>query len=293
MDKRTDKHTVVKKIFSKVEEIPTLSPLLQKIISTVENRSSDARDLTEIISRDPSLASKILKVANSAYYGFSHEVYNLDRAVMLLGFNMVRSLAMSVGIIRNFSSQNKSSRFSTERLWIHSLAVATIMKEMGMRCGRREAGESLFVVGLLHDIGKIVLDQFFSEEYQQALEETGCLESTSVCEAEKKYFGMDHGEVGSILLRRWNFPEAICGLVAMDHKTEVREGIDSVEAAMLHVADTLSKEAGMGVSASITPGELQPSDLNIMGLTGKDIDDLRHYLDEAKEGIYAFYTSLG
>jgi putative nucleotidyltransferase with HDIG domain len=286
------KETVIHRIYAKIDEIPTLSPLLQKIMGAVENSNSDARDLTDIISRDPSLTSKILKVANSAYYGFSNQVDNLDRAVMLLGFNMVRSLAMSAGIIRNLPSQNKSPRFSTERLWIHSLAVATIMKEMGMRWGRHEDSESLFIAGLLHDIGKVVLDQFFSEDYQRALEETGCLESTTVCEAEERYFGMNHGEVGSILLRRWKFPETICGIVSMDHKTEIKEGIDPAEVAMLHVADNLSKEAGMGVSESITPGGVHQAYLDTLGVTGSDMDDLREYLENAREGIYAFYESI-
>jgi putative nucleotidyltransferase with HDIG domain len=287
------KDRIVQRIYSKIEEIPTLSPMLQKIISTVESSNANAHDLTEVIFRDPSLASKVLKVSNSAYYGFPKNVDNLDRAVALLGFNMIRSLAMSVGIIRTLPSRNRAINFSRERLWIHSLAVGTIMKEMAMRQGMHEESDSLFVAGLLHDIGKVVLDQFFAEEYQQALEESGCLESGSVCESEKNYFGIDHGEVGSILLKRWNFPVSLCSLVAMDHKAEVPEGVNAADVAMLHIADILSKEGGMGVSVNITPSQIPVSDLNILGMTVNDIDDLRGFLSRAKEGIYAFYNSLG
>lgn len=287
-----DKDKVIQRIYSKIEEIPTLSPMLQKVVSLIKSSSSDAQDVTDVISRDPSLTSKVLKVSNSAYYGFSQSVDTLERAVMVLGFNMISSLAMSVGIIRTLSSKGKSGRFSKKRLWIHSLAVATIMKEMGDRLGRKEDSDSLFVIGLLHDIGKVVLDQFFSEEYSQALEETGCLESAGVCAAEEKYFGMDHGEVGSILLKRWNFPKAIYGLVAMDHKTDVPEGINAADVAMLHVADILSKEAGMGVSESITPSGIRKTDMDTLGIGNKEVDQLRSFLTEAKEGIYAFYSSL-
>jgi len=287
-----DKAEIVKRIYSKIDEIPTLSPMLQKIVNLIQSKSADAQDVTDVISRDPSLTSKILKVSNSAYYGFSKSVDTLDRAVMVLGFNMISSLAMSVGIIKTLSSGEKTSRFSRERLWIHSLAVGTVMKEMGVRSGKKEESDSLFVIGLLHDIGKVVLDQFFAEDYQKALEETGCMESAGVCAAEKNYFGMDHGEVGSLLLKRWNFPDTICSLVAMDHRTEIPEGINPADVAMLHVADILSKEAGMGVSESIVPSEVKESDLNTLGMSREDIDGLRHYLSEAKEGIHSFFNSV-
>jgi putative nucleotidyltransferase with HDIG domain len=287
-----EKDKIVQMIYSKIAEIPTLSPMLQKIISTVSSSTADAHDLTEIISRDPSLTSKVLKVSNSAYYGFQKEVDNLDRAVALLGFNMIRSLAMSVGIIRTLPSRNRAVSFSRERLWIHSLAVATIMKEIAVRDGRTEEGDSLFVAGLLHDIGKVVLDQFFAEEYQQVLEESGCLESGSVCEAERKYFGRDHGDVGSILLERWNFPASICSLVAMDHKTEIPEGVNAADVSVLHIADILSKEAGMGVSESIAPSEIPTADTDALKMTDNEIEDLRVFLSDTKERIYAFYNSL-
>jgi len=284
---------IVQRIYSKIEEIPTLSPILQKIISTVEDSSSDARDLTDIITNDISLTSKILKVSNSAYYGFQQKIGSLDRAVVLLGFNMIKSLAMSVGIIKTLPVQSKGSYFSRERLWIHSLAVATVMKHLAETTGRKEDGDALFVAGLLHDIGKVVLDQFFAEEYQQILEETGCLESLSVCEAEIKHFAMDHGDIGSILLKRWNFPSAICDLVAMDHKSDVPENVNAADVAMLHIADILSKEAGMGVSESITSTEILESDLEALGVNKSDIDSCRDYLTDAKDGIYSFYSSLG
>lgn len=289
---RMEKSRIVKKIYSKIDEIPTLSPVLLKVMNLIESSGTGADDLTKVISRDPSLTSKILKVANSAYYGFAQTVDNLDRAVVLLGFNMVKSLAMSAGIIRALPPQNKAAHFSRERLWIHCLAVATIMREAAEKCGRKDESDSLFIAGLLHDIGKIVLDQFFTEEYQQALEESGCLESISVCAVEEKYFGMDHGEVGSILLKRWNFPVSICRLVAMDHKTEVPDDMNAADVSILHMADILSKEAGMGVSESIASSGIEASDLEVLGMSDKDIDALRDFLDGAKDGIFEFYNSI-
>ncbi len=287
-----EKDEIVRRIYSKIEEIPTLSPMLQKVVSLIQSSSSDAQDVTDLISKDPSLTTKILKVSNSAYYGFSKSVDTLERAVMVLGFNMVSTLAMSVGIIKTLSSGKKAGQYSRERLWIHSLAVGTIMKEMGVRFGRKEDSDSLFVIGLLHDIGKVVLDQFFAEEYKQALEETGCIESSCVCKAEEDYFGMDHGEVGSILLQRWNFPESMWSLITMDHKTDVPDGVNPADVAMLHIADNLSKEEGMGVSETITPSEISNADLTALGADEKDIDEIRFFLKDAKDGIRAFYSAV-
>jgi HD-like signal output (HDOD) protein len=104
---------------------------------------------------------------------------------------------------------------------------------------------------------------------------------------------MDHGDVGSILLKRWNFPGEICDLVAMDHKSDVPEKVNDADVAMLHIADILSKEAGMGVSESITSTEIPESDLAALGIDKNGLASFRDYLTEAKDGIYSFYSSLG
>ncbi|MCK4816687.1 HDOD domain-containing protein, partial [bacterium] len=208
------------KIYSKIDELPTLPTVIPKLLSLMDGSKSNAADVTEAISRDPSLTSKILKVSNSAYYGFPQGISSLERAVALLGFNMIKSLALSMGVLSSLPSGSKFPHFSQEGLWIHSLAVATAMKELGQRFGAGDDRDYLFIIGLLHDIGKVVLDQFFGELFQQALEEAQNLEKARLYMAERKVIGFDHGEVGAMLLKRWMFPDMIVNPIAVHHQTE-------------------------------------------------------------------------
>ena len=288
-----DKTDLRTKIFSKIDELPTLPVVLPRLLNLMESEKSDASDIAHVISNDPALTSKILKVANSAYYGFAQEICSLDRAVPLLGLNMVRSLALSIGVIGSLpKGGDKSRHFSREDLWIHSLAAATVVQELGKRNGKREKNEHLFIVGLLHDIGKIVLDQFFSEPFGQALEEAWSREDLSLYMAERKIIGMDHGEVGNMLLRRWKFPNIISDPISVHHQTEIPEGINLTDLALLRVADSLSKELGFGQGESFAYPETYEADIEMLGINEEGLSDMKAYLTDAKDGIYDFFSAL-
>lgn len=287
-----EKNELRVKIYSKIDELPTLPAVIPKLLSLMESTTSDVSSVTEAISRDPALTSKILKVANSAYYGFPQGITDLKRAVALLGFNMVKSLALSIGVLRSLPQGQKTSLFSQEELWFHSVAVATAMKEMGRKYGQGNDHEYLFIVGLLHDIGMVVLDQFFSELFEKALEEARTQERREFYLAERRVIGFDHGEVGAMLLERWRFPEVISSLIAVHHQPEIQEGPDITDIAMLRIADALSHELDPKKEAPPMPLEIQDADLKALHMKEKDIDDLKAYLHDEKDGINAFFNTM-
>jgi putative nucleotidyltransferase with HDIG domain len=280
------------KIYSKIDELPTLPIVLPKLLRLMENTTSNASDIADTISRDPALTSKILKVANSAYYGFPKKISSLGKAIPLLGFNIVKSLALSIGVIRSFSSGKRSPDFSRQGLWIHSLAVATVMQELGKKLGKGENNEHLFVIGLLHDIGKVVLDQFFSELFQKALEEAHNLERGELYIAERNVIGSDHGEVGAMLLTRWNFPEVIRNTIAVHHQSEVPEGTSAVDVAMLRIADALSHELDSKEESTPIFSATYVADLEALKMTEREMEDMRAYLYSVKEGIYDLFNAM-
>lgn len=288
-----EKDEIRVKIYSKIDELPTLPIVLPKLLSLMESEESNTSDIIDTISHDPALTLKILKVANSAYYGFQREISSLERAVVLLGFNMVRSLALSIGVIRNLTSNKTSPHFSREGLWIHSLAVATVMQELGKRFGRGDDNEYLFIIGLLHDIGKVVLDQFFGKFFHQALEDSYKLEKVELHIAERGVFGFDHGEVGAMLLSRWRFPEKITGCIAVHHQTEIPEGIDENDVAMLRIADILPQELGIGEEGNPVLPEIHETDLDkVLGMNKQELEDMRAYLHDAKDRIHTFFSAM-
>ncbi len=164
-----DKEALHATLYSGIDEIPTLPALVPQLLSLIEEDLAGAEDIAVAIRRDPAMTAKILKVANSAYYGFSQKISGMDQAVPLLGLNMVKSLALSIGVVRALPSESASPHFSQEGLWIHSLAVATAIQELSRRLTHApDGGDHYFIIGLLHDTGKVVLDQFFGDGFHQA-----------------------------------------------------------------------------------------------------------------------------
>ena len=285
-----EKKDVLRKIYSKIDEIPTLPAVVPKLLSVMESDSADASDIAGIISTDPALSSKILKVANSAYYGFSQEVLSLKLAMPLLGHNMVKSLALSIGVIQSLPSHRKSPNFSDEGLWMHSLSVATLMQEFGKRFRKGGRSDRFFIIGLLHDIGKIVLNQYFNELFQEALAEVHNEGTAGLYMAESRLIGFDHGEIGAMLLTRWKFPDAISRCIAVHHQTEAPEGTDSCDVAMLRVANALPQELGLGQDGNPVPPVISKQDLNMLEVGENEIEELRTYLAGVKDDIH---TLLG
>ena len=280
------------KIYSKIDELPTLPAVLPKILSLIESNRSSASDIADAISSDPAMTSKILKVANSAYYGFSQKVASISKAVPLLGFNMVRSLALSIGVIRNLPSDKKSPYFSQEGLWIHSLAVATVMQEFGKKFGKGDDNEHFFVIGLLHDIGKIVLDQFFHDLFQQALAEVNTKGNTKLYRVESRIFGLDHGDVGAMLLTRWKFPPAISNPIAVHHQPKIPEGTNANDVALLRIANALPQELSLGEEGNPVPPEIPELEIKTLGIRENDVGDMKAYLHSVEHGIHAFFSAM-
>jgi len=287
-----EKKELYEKIYSKIDELPTLQAVVPKLLSLVEKEESTASDLTEAISCDPALTSKILKVANSAYYGFSQQISQVEHAVALLGFNMVKSLALSIGVIQTFPSGERSPRFSVEGLWLHSLSVATLIEELGRRFGKKNPDGSIFVVGLLHDIGKVVLHQFFGDLFKQVLDEANNQEGMNLHIAEQKIIGIDHCEVGGMLLTRWKFPDYIINPIAFHHQYEVSEEINPVDVGMLRIANIVAQELGLGKEGNSVVNEVHESDIELLKMNNNDFNNMKKYSHDIKDEIQDLFNAM-
>ncbi|MDY6935835.1 MAG: HDOD domain-containing protein [Spirochaetota bacterium] len=272
-------------IYSKIEELPTLPAVVPKLLSLIEDSKSNASDITDVISHDPALTSKILKVANSAYYGFSEQISELNKSVTLLGFNMVKSLALSIGVMKSLPTFKKNPYFSQDGLWTHSLAVATLIQELGKRHCKKDANESLFIIGLLHDVGKIVLDQFFHEKFLEALEYANKLEKLSLHIAERAVIGIDHCEVASMLLKRWKFPQKIINPIDFHHMKELPEEISVADVSLLRIANALSQELKLGDEGNSIPNEIGECDLKLLNMEAKDLEEMRTFANKNRDKV--------
>ena len=279
------------RIYARIDELPTLPAVVPRLLQLMEDKKSSAADITGIISQDPSLVSKIMKVANSAYYGFPQKINELERAVPLLGFNMVRSLALSLGVITTLPAGSGSEYFSQQGLWRHSLAVATIMKELGGFLGQQQAGYQ-FVIGLLHDIGKLVLDPFFHDQFQEILITANTTEGATLHGVEKQVIGIDHNEITAMLLKRWKFPPEIINPIEDLHHEKSGTETSHFDAALLRVANSIARELNFGLEGNRRPAPIYDGDIAILMISKEKIEKIHQDIDKKREGITAFMDAL-
>jgi putative nucleotidyltransferase with HDIG domain len=287
-----DHSELKKKLYSRVNELPTLPVVVPKLIQLMEDSKSDLKEITRVISFDPAFASKILKVANSSYYGFPKKIGELDRAVNILGFNMVKSLALSLGVVNTLSHGHSKKFFSEKGLWYHSVAVAICSREIVSSFLKLKKKEHMFVVGLLHDMGKLVFDLYFTDLFEQAIYVVENKGTYSLAESERSVIGYDHGQVGALLLERWNFPENVILPIKNHHLADVDQNADAVDLAILRVSDALCQDFFFDSVDDIPELPLLQSDLDILGLKDSDVEKLHDYMDKHKEEVKDFFMSF-
>jgi putative nucleotidyltransferase with HDIG domain len=198
-----------------------------------------------------------------------------------------------VGVIKNMTNGKRDSTdFPWEGLWIHSLAVGTGMKMLAERGVSKGDAEYLFIVGLLHDIGKVVLDQFFQRDFARTLEKARNTEDGLLYQHEREIIGLDHGEVGGILLERWKFPERIQQPVTLHHQNDLSDNANALYIAMLRISDAITQELALGYSGNRCPPPVEQADLDALAIDAVALDGLREQLEEAREGIDAFFRAI-
>ncbi|RJP71553.1 MAG: HDOD domain-containing protein [Candidatus Abyssobacteria bacterium SURF_17] len=228
-----------------IKEISTLPQVMARIMEIITDESSSASDLASEIAKDKSLTAKILKMVNSAYYGFYREIVKVSDAVVVLGFNEIRRLSLAISVLDMFGGSSQAEH--RVRLWNHSLTCAAmsdiLVKEWRM------GDKGAFTAGLLHDTGKAVLDQYFPSMFSAV---QACMreQSLSAHEAERMLFGFDHGDIGFWLFDRWSFPITLSKAIQYHHRVEAAQEAADM-ARLVHVADRLANEFVVLKSAGV------------------------------------------
>lgn len=195
------------------KSLPTIPAIAVQVIELAGRPDGSMPEVARLISLDPALATKLLKVANSPLYGFRRKTENLRQALSLLGFNAVITLALSFSLASSLRDIKRGG-FDTAHYWSRSIVAGVASRALGRQQGINRSDE-LLLAGLLQDIGRLVLDSVLQEEYGQSI--AGRMDHNSLIEAERLAFGTDHAEVGAWLLRQWNLPKYLQQLVAASH----------------------------------------------------------------------------
>jgi HD-like signal output (HDOD) protein len=282
----TSKHPVPFSLKSNFD-IPSIPLVLIKIIQTLDNDSSSAKELEELILHDPALSARILRLANSAFYSFRAEVKTISHAIALLGLNLVTSLAIGINIFDTFTKGAKSEAALINRLWIHSCCVGVLVKEIWTRRSRREKeGEFAFLCGLLHDLGKVVLFKAYPGHYGSifAIEKTA--EDPSISAYESTSYGSDHAVIGEMCAKQWGFPPELASVIRKHHDP-LALGVPMISAVTL--ADLLAKELKIGYDGDDGLNEGLSKMMPKLDIAGSEFDHLTKFANSERENIEHFF----
>ncbi len=239
----------IKRITESIIGLPTLPSVVAKMIELIDNPRTSATSLARLIASDQALTARILKLANSAYYGFSREISTVNMAIVVLGFNTVKDMGLSLSVFDVFRDGKRSEVFDMNRFWEHSIACGIASRMLVRSFRPRFTGES-FVAGLLHDIGKVILNQYFLDEFTAIIE---CQSrGPTLEESEMSIIGTSHAQVGSWLAERWNLPHLISRTI-LHHHDPGENRSDGLFIAFVTLADHICHLCGFGHSGRLRP----------------------------------------
>lgn len=230
---------IQRSIQKSLRELPALPDAVLRVVEETNKAEPSAAQIERYVSSDQALASKVLRVVNSAYYGLSGQISSLSQSIMILGMQQVRNLVLSVGAISMFEVKGPRQQEMLRRFWLHAFSTAVAAQIIG-RNKKMEANalEVVFVGGLLHDVGRLFLFANFTAAYEQ-LVKRALANSISVEMAEWSLLGIGHAEVGQLMAEHWRLPPGLIEVIGM-HEGPFT-GDENPAVFCVHIADAISK----------------------------------------------------
>ena len=225
-------------------EIGSIKTILLELFNIINNPRSNAKQLTELIEIDPPLSLRILRLANSAYYGTSKKIYNIQEAIVWIGFDAVKHLALSMKVIEFFNDENIG--FSKAELWKSSI-VSALMAKAIYRREFRDTGNFIYSAGLLHNIGLIFLDQFRNKEFLENLKHMQS-NNKDLYASEKALLAYDHTKLASEIISVWGFPNNLVNAIRYHHNPVIAPNEYRKAATTLFIVDQLINKHSFGYS---------------------------------------------
>jgi putative nucleotidyltransferase with HDIG domain len=277
----THEKSLKEKILAKIEELPPLPRVVIEISDLISNPNSDAKKIAEVIETDQAIAAKVLKVANSAYYGMSGKISSIQHASIVLGNRAIGEIVAIAGSEDTLDGKLPGYGYDTKDLWEHSLAVAfgsKIIAEMANYALVNEA----YTAGLIHDVGKIILDDSVLEHngeiksFMQAEEKT-------FLDAESHFFVFNHAEIAFEVCKKWNLPESMNAAIRGHHQPSNSASTDLTY--ILHMADYIARLSGIGYDDDDFLYDIEEGTMDHLSLKQEDVSNIVLKVSESVEKI--------
>ncbi|HTZ19003.1 MAG TPA: HDOD domain-containing protein [Dissulfurispiraceae bacterium] len=254
----------------KIPKLPTLPPVADKIINLVNSNAAFIGSIVETIEKDPAISAKIIGFSNAAFYRMGDPVTNIRDAVMKIGFDNVKSVALGISLLTLFKSERGEVPRDYRNIIRHSVVAGLMAKEVADMLKWRDHGE-VFTCGLLHDLGLLVMSAYFPDIYSQVM--TKFKEGAVFTEVEKEVCGFSHGEVGAWLADGWQLPESVCEVVRYHH-TPAKAVLNPSITAVTHLADIIAVRGNYSpISAKGYESAPDKAAMRMVGMTEQNLGD--------------------
>ncbi len=264
--------TSIKRKIESLSSLPSIPPVVTKILSLIDSEDVSLKKIGEFISQDQSISAKVLKIVNSPIYGFPGRISSVHQALMLIGLSAVKGMLLGVSI---FDMMQKSMI----GLWEHSIGSAIAARAVASRLGLKNA-DDISVAALIHDIGKVALSMCYPELYNRAIE-TAKQKECYITDAEKEVFGITHAQAGKWLTQKWNFPKELVDSVSFHHRPDSAKQYQRT-ACIVMLSENIIKMMGFGFSGD---PYVHTIDDNVWNAIGLRFDDLKQVFSDVENSI--------
>ncbi len=278
--------SMVVELVKNIEDLPSLPTVVEKVIRLCNDPLTSAGDLEKVFQTDTALTGKVLRLVNSSYFALPHKVLSVTRAIAFLGFNAVKSIAMSISLPALFPDDDSDSNLKYSDLWMHSLATAETARLLAKEHSLVQLAEDAYITGLLHDIGKLIFQQFFHDEYNSCLDEVKA--GKDLIASEREVFGVDHAMLGGYLVESWKFMQEIVRDIRHHHSQDEQDADGKRIAYLVGMADYYAHSFGIGRSGYLDMPESNPVAMSFFSIPDERLDNLQREVHERVSMAKAF-----
>lgn len=279
LDDRT-RDLIQRRVLKRVKDIPSLPQFVIETLNKLDDPKSSATDVAQRLSKDEGLVVRVLRLANSAYYGLSRRITGVGEAISFLGFKTVKSIVLAASVYKFMDSAFTGYSLDRGDLWKHSQSVAATARYLSEKIKVGDPEEA-YIGGLMHDLGKIVLNDYVRFGYSIILR---LVEEDKVpfCEAERQVLGFDHAQVGGLVMEQWNLPEAYSYITTYHHTPwDLPNDMKVFEPVVdiVHVSNAICIMLGVGIGADGMQYNMSPDSLERLGITDRTEEIMGEFVD--------------
>lgn len=281
--------TRVTEILASIEALPSPPAVVTRLLGLLDDPDTGAEELESVITTDSALTARLLRLANSSFFGFSGEIASVQQAVMVIGTRRLFDVVASITLTHIVPRVIPCYELDAHAFWRHCLGVAVIGEETAREL-QLPAPDMLFTAGLLHDIGKLVIGSYLKDDAEALRVSLDASEETLV-HVEREVLGADHAAIGAAQARVWGLPETIVDAARWHHDPEeIPSSVDRLTVDIVHVADLLAHAIGMGADVGELSRRVSGPASERLGLSPERLDAVAC---EALEKIETISTLIG